>query len=180
MHNVGRIDRFPDLDVLLGEAGALSALRDLKQQGVIRHIGLTNHLRPKRALPILQKEDIELVMCAANFVERHTYNFEGTVFAEAKKRGLGIVAMKILGGQEGQGAKLSDSNYYQDAVRYALSIPGLSVAIMGMKNVSELKKAVSTVLAYKPFSESELTRLTHKGKAMAAEWGELRGPVSLT
>ena len=180
LHNVGRTDRFPDLDALLGKDGALSGLKNLKQQGVIRHIGLTSHLRPKRALPILQEEDIELVMCAVNFVDCHTYNFEGTIFSEAKKRGLGIVAMKILGGQDGQGAKLSDSNYYQDAVRYVLSIPGLSVAIMGMKNVSELKKAVDTVLAYKPFSESEVTRLRHIGKAMAAEWGELRGPVSLT
>ena len=70
LHNVGRTDRFPDLDVLTGEDGALQALRDAKKEGLIRHIGLTCHLRPKRALPIIETGDIELVMCAANFRRR--------------------------------------------------------------------------------------------------------------
>ena len=35
LHNVGRTDRFPDLDVLTGEDGALQALRDAKKEGLI-------------------------------------------------------------------------------------------------------------------------------------------------
>jgi predicted aldo/keto reductase-like oxidoreductase len=175
---VGRTDRFPDLDLLMGPDGALEALRTAKKKGQIRHIGMTCHLRPKRALPVIQSGDIEVVMCAANFVDVHTYNFEGTVFAEAHKRGVGIVAMKILGGAEGDGAKLSAPEHYQTAVRYALGIPGLSVAIVGMKSVPELKKAVETVRAYKPFSEDEISSLRETGKQMAATWGELRGPVA--
>jgi hypothetical protein len=178
LHNVGRTDRFPDLDLLMGPEGALEALRTAKKKGQIRHIGLTCHLRPKRALPVLASGDIEVVMCAANFVDVHTYNFEGTVFAEAHKRGIGIVAMKILGGAEGDGAKLSADEHYTTAVRYALGIPGLSVAIMGMKNVPELKKAVETVRAYRPFDDAELSSLRESGKKMAASWGELRGPVA--
>ena len=147
VHNVGRTDRFPDLDVLTGDLGALQGLRDLKKKGKIRHIGLTCHLRPKRALPIMETGDIEAVMCAANFVDRHTYNFEETVFAEAKKRGMGIVAMKVLGGRvEEDKGKLSD--HYDDAVRYALGIPGLSVAIMGLKNAAKVHQAAKAVRAY--------------------------------
>ncbi|MCP5117310.1 MAG: aldo/keto reductase, partial [bacterium] len=177
LHNVGRTDRFPSLDVLLASDGALEALRRLKKKGVIRHIGLTNHMRPKRALPVMDTGDIEVVMCAANFVDRHTYNFEETVFAEAGKRGMGVVAMKILGGRTDAGAKLSGEEHYKDAVRYALSIPGLSVAIMGMKSVAELEKGLAIATSHEPFSDEELSRLEKKGKAMAAEWGELRGPV---
>ena len=180
LHNVGRTDRFPDLDVLMGEDGALQALRDAKKEGLVRHIGLTCHLRPARALPIIESGEIELVMCAANFVDLHTYNFEGTVFAEAAKQKMGVVAMKILGGTEGDGAKLSADEHYTNAVRYALGIPGLSVAIMGLKNTAELQKALETVRAYKAFSADELTRLEKKGKVLAQskDWGELRGPVA--
>ncbi len=180
LHNVGRTDRFPDLELLLGDDGALGALRKLKEHGVVRHIGLTCHLRPRRALPILATGDIEAVMCAANFVDVHTYDFEGLVFDDARRRGLGIVAMKILGGArpEGGGALLSDAEHYENAVRYALSIPGLSVAIMGMKSVDELEKAVKTVRAYKKFSEPERDRLTKTGVEMAAVWGQHRGPVA--
>ena len=180
LHNVGRTDRFPDLDVLMGEDGALQALRDAKKEGLIRHIGLTCHLRPTRALPVIESGEIELVMCAANFVDRHTYNFEGTVFSEAAKRGMGVVAMKILGGTEGDHAKLSAEEHYTNAVRYALGIPGLSVAIMGIKNTAELQKALKTVRSYKPLSSDELTQLSQKGKMLAKsdDWGELRGPVA--
>jgi len=180
LHNVGRTDRFPDLDVLMGEDGALQALRDAKKEGLIRHIGLTCHLRPTRALPVIETGEIELVMCAANFVDVHTYNFEGTVFAAAAKRGMGVVAMKILGGTDGDHAKLSADEHYTNAVRYALGIPGLSVAIMGVKSTKELQKALATVRDYKPFTQVELSRIEEQGKMLAqsADWGELRGPVA--
>ena len=182
LHNVGRTDRFPSMEVLLGPDGALAALRAAKKKGLIRHIGLTCHLRPARALPVLETGAIELVMCAANFVDVHTYNFEGTVFAEAAKRGLGIVAMKILGGTEGnvkqQKAKLSAPEHYETAVRYALSIPGLSVAIMGMRRLSDLQMALKTVRAYRPFGADEITAIQGKGRQMASVWGPLRGPVT--
>ena len=177
LHNVGRTDRFPSLDVLTGPLGALGGLRDLKKRGVVRHIGLTCHLRPKRALPIIETGDIEVVMCAANFVDRHTYNFEETVFTEAAGRGLGVVAMKILGGQvDSKDGRLAE--HYQDAMRYALGLPGLSVAILGMKNADEVRQAAKTVRAYQPLSETELTELSVAGRRMAREWGELRGPVA--
>lgn len=177
IHNIGLTDRFPDLGAVTAKDSVLDGLLRLKEQGVVRHIGITTHLRGKRALPVLETGEMEVIMCAANFVDVHTYNFEGTLFEEARKRGMGIVAMKILGGPKGAGARLSDPEHYDDAVRYALSIPGLSTAVMGVTSVAELDQAVAAVKNYKPFTPEELTRVTAKGKAMAAEWGELRGPV---
>ncbi len=177
IHNVGRTDRFPSLDILLGEDGALAGLEKLKKDGAVRHIGMTCHLRPKRALPVMRSGRVEAVMSAVNFIDRHIYNFEETVFAEAAERGMGIVAMKILGGAKGDGAILSDPQHYERAVRYALGIPGLSVAIMGMKSVAELEQAVATVKAYKPLGRQELSEALADGKSMAADLGEHRGPA---
>ena len=164
--------------MLLGPDGALQALKDLKRQGKIRHIGLTCHLRPRRAMPALETGAIEAVMCAVNFVDVHTYNFEGTVFEAARQKGLGIAAMKVLGGAEGDGAKLSAPEHYDKAIRYALGIPGLSVAVIGFKNAPELRKAAETVRAYQPLSAPETQQLTEAGRRMAAAWGEHRGPVA--
>lgn len=177
VHNVGRTDRFPSLDILLGDDGALAGLEALKKQGLIKHVGMTCHLRPRRALPILRSGRVEVVMAAVNCIDRHIYDFEGTVFSEAAERGIGVVAMKILGGTQGDGAILSDEPHYGRSVRYALGIPGLSVAIMGMKSVAELEKAVATVNAYKPLEGAELSEAMEEGKRRAAELGEHRGPV---
>lgn len=177
VHNVGRTDRFPSLDVLLGEDGALAGLEALKKRGLVRHIGMTCHLRPRRALPILRTGRVEAVMAAVNCIDRHIYNFEETVFQEAAERGLGIVAMKILGGARGDGAILSGERDYERAVRYALGIPGLSVAIMGLKSSAELERAVATVRAYRPLEGAELSKALADGKQLAAELGEHRGPA---
>ncbi len=177
LHNVGRTDRFPSLDVLLGEDGALAGLEALKKRGLVRHIGMTCHLRPGRALPILRSGRIEAVMAAVNPIDRHIYDFEGILFREAAELGLGVVAMKILGGTVGEGAILSDEPHYGRAVRYALGIPGLSVAIMGMKSVAELEKAVAAVQAYEPLAGAELSEAMEDGKRRASELGEHRGPV---
>lgn len=177
LHNVGRTDRFPSLDVLLGDDGALAGLEHMKKQGSVRHIGMTCHLRPKRALPILRSGRVEAVMSAVNIIDRHIYNFEETVFAEATERGMGVVAMKILGGTKGDGAILSGDEDYERAVRYVLAIPGLSVAIMGMKSVAELEKAVATVQAFEPLEGRQLSQTLDDGKTMAQELGEHRGPV---
>lgn len=178
IHNVGRTDRFPSLDILLGEDGALAGLERLRERGLVRHIGMTCHLRPQRALPILRSGRVEAVMAAVNCIDRHIYDFEGTVFAEAADRGVGIVAMKILGGAQGDGAILSDEPHYERAVRYALGIRGLSVAIMGIKSVAELEKAVATAQAYRPLAGAELSAAMEDGKRRAAELGEHRGPVT--
>jgi len=177
VHNVGRTDRFPSLDILLGDDGALAGLEALKKQGLVKHVGMTCHLRPRRALPILRSGRVEVVMAAVNCIDRHIYDFENTVFSEAAERGIGVVAMKILGGTQGDGAILSDEPHYGRSVRYALGIPGLSVAIMGMKSVAELDKAVATVNAFKPLEGAELSEAMKEGKRRAAELGEHRGPV---
>lgn len=178
LHNVGRTDRFPSLDILLGDDGALAGLEDLKRQGLVKHVGMTCHLRPRRALPVMRSGRVEVVMAAVNCIDRHIYDFEGTVFSEAAERGMGVVAMKILGGTQGDGAILSDEPHYGRSVRYALGIPGLSVAIMGMKSVAELDKAVATVNAFKPLEGTELSEAMAEGKRRAAELGEHRGPVA--
>ncbi|MDE0110374.1 MAG: aldo/keto reductase [Bryobacterales bacterium] len=177
LHNVGRTDRFPSLDILLGDDGALAGLEDLKRQGLVKHVGMTCHLRPRRALPVMRSGRVEVVMAAVNCIDRHIYDFEGTVFSEAAERGMGVVAMKILGGTQGDGAILSDEPHYGRSVRYALGIPGLSVAIMGMKSLAELEKAVATVNAFKPLEGAELSEAMAEGKRRAAELGEHRGPV---
>ena len=117
-------------------------------------------------------------MAAVSCIDRHIYNFEDILFREAAERGVGVVAMKILSGAQGDGAILSDEPHYTRSVRYALGIPGLSVAIMGMKSVAELEKAVATVSAYEPLQGAELSEAMDDGKRRAEALGEHRGPVA--
>lgn len=179
IHNIARDDRFPNLDQALSSKGVLGGLMEAKKQGMIRHIGCTAHLRPPRVLPVFATGEIELFMASLNYVERHIYNFEETVLPEARRRGIGVIAMKVLGGPLNGDTKprLADPASYQATLRYVWSLPEVAVAIIGMRSVEEVRQGVAAARGYRPFSTAENARLSVQGKLLAREWGELRGPA---
>jgi hypothetical protein len=179
IHNISRDDRYPKLEQALADNGTLGALREAKKQGKIRHIGCTSHLRPARALPAFETGEIELFMCVLNFVERHIYGYEEKVLPEARRRNIGVIAMKVLGGpMKGPGARLTSPEDYQTTLRYVWGVPGLSVAIVGIRTPGELRQALAAARGYKPFDRAEMAAVTERGKQLAAAWGPLRGPVA--
>jgi aryl-alcohol dehydrogenase-like predicted oxidoreductase len=179
IHNIARDDRFPNLDEALSSKGVLGGLMEAKKQGMIRHIGCTAHLRAPRVLPVFETGEIELFMASLNFVERHIYKFEEKVLPEAKRRGIGVIAMKVLGGPlNGQTMpRLADQESYQATLRYVWGLPAVAVAIIGMRSLEEVRQGVTAARNYRPFSTAESAQLSEKGRILARQWGELRGPA---
>lgn len=178
IHNVAREDRYPDLEAALSEKGVLGGLVEAKKQGMIRHIGCTAHLKAARALPAFATGEIELFMCTLNFVERHIYNFEERALPEARRRGIAVVGMKVLGGPlKGPAPRLASPEDYEMTLRYVWGIPDVSVAVIGLRNVEELRPALQAARQWRPFSKIELAGVLARGKQLAAGWGEVRGPA---
>lgn len=95
LHNLGDFD----LDHLEEPDGTLTAMRAMKDQGIVRHLGASGHLRPPHFLRLLERvQDVEVIMVPINVVDRHTYAFDSEVVPAAKEAGLAVVAMKVLGG----------------------------------------------------------------------------------
>ena len=81
--------------------------------------------------------------------------------------------MKVLGGAVRQEAGFKvDEKYYEQAIRYALSIPGISVAVIGLENIAELEKAAAVVARNQPLSPEESLELARVGLELAGtpEW----------
>jgi aryl-alcohol dehydrogenase-like predicted oxidoreductase len=118
LHNVGRTDRYPSMEQMLyGKDSALGALLEWKKKGVIKHVGATCHMRPARAIPVIETGEIEIFMCSINFVERHIYNFEEKVLPECRKRNIAVIGMKVLGGPVKEGARLMSPEDYRATLR---------------------------------------------------------------
>ncbi len=180
LHNFGYDKYFPDAELTLSPKGALSALREAKKQGLIRHIGVSGHLYPSRWKQIHELDDIDVYLCVTNFISRHQYNFEEKAFGPARKKNLGMVGMKILGGAgnwKTGAAKFVDR--IDPCLRYVLSLPGLSTANIGFRSVDELETVAKKIIQLKPFSTEEMTAFCAEGKKLAAEMKPLYGePVA--
>ena len=152
LHNFGDEKIWGDRKLVFGDNGAMAALREAKRQGVVRFIGASGHLHPTRFHEALDSGEIDVLMNAVNFVVRHTYDFEHKVWSRARHMNLGLVAMKVLGGAvREQGGFKMDEKHYEQAIRYALSVPGIAVAVIGLENITELEKAAAVVARLSPF-----------------------------
>jgi aryl-alcohol dehydrogenase-like predicted oxidoreductase len=167
IHNFGWEDRFPDAQAALGKDGTLGALQEAREQGVIKYIAASGHLYPSRFHAALDTGEIDAVMNAVNFIVQHTYDFESKVWSRARRENLGLIAMKVLGGSSGSGFRLPDQDY-EKAIRYAISLEGLSTAVIGVKSLQELELAARTVATSETLSEVEQHELAQYGLKLAA------------
>jgi predicted aldo/keto reductase-like oxidoreductase len=150
-----------------------------KREGLTRFVGISGHCRPGRFVRILNEFDIDVMMNAVNFVDRHTYNFEQQVWPIAKHQNVGLVAMKVFGGPEGKAmSSKMPVQYIPQAVRYALSLPGAAAAVLGMSSREELHQNVGLARDYKPLTAEEQAGLDKIGTEMAKEWGARFGPIA--
>ncbi len=160
-----------DLDFLLSKEGVYPALLELKRQRVVRHVGITGHLAAVNMRTLIERmPELDTVLLPVNpYKDSRHYlpakndadpngHFEQLVLPAARKRGLGIIAMKVfaqgqlVGSGPGQasGATL---------LRYAMSEPGVAVAIAGPGSLDYLKQNLQTAQQFKPLTGGELKQL---------------------
>jgi len=173
LHNIGSEQAFPDLGAVFNRKGAMGALREAKEQGVIRYIGASGHTYPTRFHRIIDMDtgEIDVFMLAVNFIIQHTYDFEHKVWHRAKDRHLGLVSMKVLGGEQRSrtGRCRIPLDSYRLAIRYTLSLPGLSSAVIGVKDTVQLEQAAEAISTLKPLSDDEAHQLSVKGLQLSKD-----------
>ena len=179
-HSIGS-DKM-DLKTVMGPTGVMKALKKAQRDGLARFIGISGHNRPAKFLEVIRNFDIQVMMNAVSFVSRHIYDFETTVWPEAHRRGIALVAMKVFGGMAGgsskpKGGRITGNDVLQ-AFRYAQSLPNIATVVIGMYDSRELDQNIRWARAFKPLSDDEQRRLLARGKRMAADWGNVYGPVT--
>jgi len=164
LHNLGREDRFPDLDMVFSDEGAMGALREAKQKGIIRFIGNSGHVYPSRLHYAIDSGEIDVMMVAVNYIIQHNYDFEHKIWLRARTKDIGMVAMKVLGGAEttDRSHRIPEEDY-EMAIRYAITLKGLSTAVVGVKSLKEYDLLINTFLKAKPLTEDEYLGLSKRG-----------------
>jgi hypothetical protein len=182
MHNVGQFTT----EEAIGKGGLLEGLQEARKRGWTKHIGCTGHLMPDRFLPVLETGEIDVLMVALNFVDRHTYTFEQKVLPVARAKGIAIVPMKVFGGvhsvwegyRKREDGRLATDEYRQDAIDYALGIEGVSTIVAGLKTLRELRQGITAVRNHKPLTGERRQRVMARGQELAKQWGPRFGPVA--
>jgi len=81
-----------DIDTRLGPGGAMEALLQARDQGLVRHIGCTSH-DPDVLVEAVQRFPFEIILCILNLVEREALE---ALIPLCRVRGVAVTVMKPL------------------------------------------------------------------------------------
>jgi aryl-alcohol dehydrogenase-like predicted oxidoreductase len=181
LHSIGG----RDIEVVLSGEGAFAGLEEARRRGWCRFIGFTGHHQPWKAVRALEELELDAVMVAMNYVDRFTYDFEGRVLPLARRRGVGVLAMKAFGGArdmkydrprpsafDGLGQSLLEQAYY-----YSATLEGVASVIVGVFSERELEQNVAWAHGVRELTDQEEQQLEQRGREAAQTLGEHFGPL---
>ncbi len=149
-HGVNTIE---DLDTITGPGGALPALLDARDEGLIEGMGFSSHRPPKMYLEAIKRIPLSVILIWDNYLEElYVPEIQQKVYPLAREHGVGITAMKPL----------ADGFLYRSpisALRYALG-SGAEVLICGMNRPEHVYKAAKALSlgAYDDEERAEVLR----------------------
>jgi len=136
--------------------GAFKAITKLKDEGVIRNFGVTGHSGADILIQCVKafNPDALLTTLPANRPDDGKY--EDELLPLCAERNMGVIAMKTV-----KHVKNSDQQP-RDLIRYALSLPGVSTAIVGTGDIDHLESNAKLATGFKPFKGDELKAFADK------------------
>lgn len=157
-----------DLAAIEAPDGVLKAVYEARDQKVARAIGITCHAAPEALKAALERHDFDCAQMALNAALARMAEgqggmkatpmagggFEELALPVARRKGMGVIAMKVFGQDQIVGAAPID-----ELIRYALSLP-VSLASLGMPKRAFIERNVAVARAFTPMSDADRKRLS--------------------
>ena len=153
-HNVRSME---ELNTITSENGALRALKEAKEKGLIKEIGITGHT-PEILDKALDLEEFSTVQCPYNPVERQAED----LFKKANDMGIGVIVMKPLAGGAITKGELS--------LRFIVDNPNVTVAIPGMESIEQIYENSSVGIDIRKLTKEEEEELFEEANSLGAEF----------
>ena len=142
---------FDELDKITRAGGALEEAVQAREEGLVRYISISNHGDPRVQVEALRRFPFDSVLFPASVFDHFMLSFVEELLPVARAKGAAAVGMKVLGL-----GKLA--GIYEKALRYSFGLP-IDTAVVGIKDMEQLKKNLAVAEAFKPLSDSERLEL---------------------
>ena len=168
--------RGPEDLAVIEKEGVMDALYKVKERGLTRYIGFTSHSDPETLAKALARYDVDCTQMALNAALQGMKSgpgkmvinpvmpasFEKVALPVAKKKNLGIIAMKAFGQEDIIGEDATPATL----LRYALSLPA-SIVTVGVPKHEHLRENLATARNFTPMPHEEMKEFSHR---MAARY----------
>ena len=166
LYQVHNVRTNEDLDKAFGKDGAVKALEKLRDEGVIRFLGLTGHSNSGILLRGIREYPFDTLLMTLNAGDIHYDPFQEKLLKEAVKMEMGIIAMKVTA--TGRIFHKDGLTSMKQALGYVLSFP-VSNAIISISEVDEVDENTRVAANFEPLGSVELKELEELVKPNKAE-----------
>ena len=140
--------------------GAIEALVEAKEKGLVRYVGFTGHKDPAIHRMMLSYDfPFDSVQMPLNCFDASFKSFERDVLPAARERGLAVLGMKSMGG-EGDPVK-KKAVTAEEALRYAMSLP-VTTTVSGIDSMKVLRQNLRIARNFVPMREPEMAALRRR------------------
>lgn len=129
LHNIMTTE---ELDQCFAKGGALEALLEAKEQGIIKHISISGHTNPRVQLEAIERFPFDSALVALSAADHLIYSFAHEFLPRANEKGVAVIGMKVM-------ALGKLAPWYEKALQYTFSLP-ISTAIVGMESMAQLEQ----------------------------------------
>jgi aryl-alcohol dehydrogenase-like predicted oxidoreductase len=156
LHN---IDSMEDLDRAFADDGAIHALVEAREQGIVKNLGITGHADPDLLIDGLGRFDFDTILMALNPSDKYHRPFMDQLLPLANSKGMGIIGMKIPA--RGRIFKDGGLTSMREAMTWTLSQP-ISTVIVGCDTVEQLEENIQIAADFQPLNSSQMAAIEQK------------------
>jgi aryl-alcohol dehydrogenase-like predicted oxidoreductase len=142
------------------KGGVVEALERAKRDGKVRFVGFTGHKRPKIHREMIERGfPFDTAQMPLNVMDASYRSFERNVLPLASERGIRALGMKAFAeGRLLEAGKVDPD----DALRYAMSLPGVLTTITGIDSQQVLDHHVRIADGFTPLDDVAMQALRDK------------------
>lgn len=163
IHNVMT---FAELDQVFAKGGAMEAMVEAKEQGLIQHISISGHTNPQVQVKAIRRFPFASVLVPTSAIDHLIYSYSHEFLPIAREKGVAVIGMKLMAlGKLGP--------WYEKALRYSFTLP-TSTNIVGMESMEQLEKNLAAAESFSPMNEVEqlefLKEIAHLATPDVLRW----------
>jgi len=136
-----------DLEGIFAKGGALEALIEAKEQGLVRKLSISGHTDPRLLAEAIRRFPFDSALVALSALDHFIYSFAHEFVPLAVEKGVAVIGMKVM-------ALGKLAPWTEQALRYTWSLP-VSTAILGISKMSELEADVEAAKRFTPMTDIE-------------------------
>jgi predicted aldo/keto reductase-like oxidoreductase len=142
LHNIMNME---ELDTCFSKGGAMKALLEAQEQGIVKHLSISGHTNPQVQLEAIERHPFDSCLVALSALDHFIYSFAHEFIPAANQKGIAVIGMKVF-------ALGKLAPWYEQALRYTIGLP-ISTAIVGMESMEQLERNLKVAEQFKPLDD---------------------------